>query len=442
MTSVNEKSMNFNKRIKINFDGGDLTGDAGMLLYQEFDHVIGLHQAVKKMVDIKDNVSHRDHQNHDVIMQKIFQHAAGYFADDHADDLKHDPAFTTILDKPELASQPTMSRLNQHLDKETMKQFQNVNRTIIDRFHEVEEPEILVLDIDSSNSQTHGDQYGSSYNPHYGEKGYHPIFMFEGETGDCLKASLRAGNVYTSRQIVSFIGPELKRLRKKFPDIKIIIRGDSGFAMPGLYKLCEELGVDYVIRLKANQRLQKIAGKFEDEIMSDPEMDIYDGNHHVFYREFTYKAGSWDKVRKVKLKLEKPADQLFFIPTFIATTLDESPKNVVQFYAKRGTMENYIKEGKLGFAFGKMSSTEFEINANKLQIAVLAYNLNNGLRRLCLPQQMRKHQIQTIRTRFIKIAGKIIRSGRYITFKLTSSSLYKDAFFGTLNRIQQLPQLC
>lgn len=105
-------------------------------------------------------------------------------------------------------------------------------------------------------------------------------------------------------------------------------------------------------------------------------------------------------------------------------------------------MENYIKEGKLGFAFGKMSSTAFEINANKLQIAVLAYNLNNGLRRLCMPKKMKKHQIQTIRTRFIKIAGKVIRSGRYITFKLSNSSLYKDAFYSTLSRIQQLPMLC
>ncbi|MCJ7840921.1 transposase [Lederbergia sp. NSJ-179] len=317
--------------------------------------------AIKKMVQIKDDVTHRDHQNCDVIMQKIFQNTAGYHADDHADFLKHDPALTTVLDKEELASQPTMSRLNQKLDKDTMKQFQEVNRTIIDRFHELDVPEILVLDIDSTNFPTYGDQYGSSFNFHYGENGYHPILMFEGETGDCLKAALRRGSVYTSRQI------------------------------------------------------------------------------HVFYGEFTYKAGSWNKSRKVMLKLEKPADELFFIPTFVVTTLADSPKKTIQFYAARGTMENFIKEGKLGFAFGKMSSTEFEINANKLQIAVLAYNLNNGLRRFGMPKEMKKHRIQTIRMRLIKIAGRIIHSGRYITFKLSSSSLYKGAFFSTLNRIQQLP---
>ncbi len=439
MTSVNEKAMNFNKRVKVNFDGGDLTGVAGILLYKEFDDVIGLSRAIEENVHINDGVSHRMHENHDVIMQKIFQNAAGYHADDHADSLKHDPALTMILNKSELASQPTMSRVNQHLDKNTMKQFQGVNRIIIDRFHELEAPKIFVLDIDSSNSPTYGDQYGSAYNSHYGENGYHPIFMVDGETGDCLKAALRSGNVYTSRQIVAFVGPERKRIRKKYPDIQIIIRGDSGFATPELYKLCEELGADYVIRLKANQRLQRIAEEFVEEITS--EIDTNEG-HHVFYREFTYKANSWDKNRRVVLKLEKPIDQLLFIPTFVVTKLEDSPKDTVQFYAKRGTMENYIKEGKLGFAFGKMSSTEFEINSNKLQMAILAYNLNNGLRRLCMPKKMKKHQIQTIRLCLIKIAGKISRSGRYITFKLASSSLYKEAFFSTLNRIQQLRLIC
>lgn len=122
------------------------------------------------------------------------------------------------------------------------------------------------------------------------------------------------------------------------------------------------------------------------------------------------------------------------------TTLDDSPEDIIEFYAKRGTMENYIKEGKMGFAFGKMNSSEFDINANKLHIAVLAYNLNNGVRRLCMPTNLNSHHIQTIRLCLIKIAGKIVRSGRYITFKLSSSSLYKDVFFEIIKRIQQLPR--
>src|SRR5690625_4483067 len=176
MTILNENSVNFNKRVKVNFDGGELTGDAGILLYKEFDHVIGLSHAIKEMVHIKDDVIHRTHQNNDVMMQKIYQNAAGYHADDHADHLRHDPALTIVLNKPELASQPTMSRLNQHLNRDTMKQFQEVNRTIIDRFHELDAPEILVLDIDSSNSPTYGDHYGSVFHFYYIDNCFNTIF--------------------------------------------------------------------------------------------------------------------------------------------------------------------------------------------------------------------------------------------------------------------------
>ncbi|MFZ3580533.1 transposase, partial [Virgibacillus sp. DJP39] len=122
MPSINEQAMNFNKRVKVNFDGGDLTSDAGILLYKEFNDAIGLSSIIEKMVQIKDDVVHHTHENIGVIMQKIYQHVTGYHADDHADDLKYDPALTTILNKTELASQPTMSRLNQKLDLDTMKQ--------------------------------------------------------------------------------------------------------------------------------------------------------------------------------------------------------------------------------------------------------------------------------------------------------------------------------
>lgn len=439
MTSINEQTMHFNKSVKMNFEGGDLTTDAGLLMYKEFDDKIGLSQAINETVHIKDPKTHHTHQNNEMIMQKIYQQAAGYFADDHADDLKHDPAFTTVMDKEELGSQPTISRVNQKFDKYTVKELQQVNQTLTDRYYELKAPKVIILDVDSTNFPTYGSQYGGAFNFHYGENGYHPLLMFDGETGDCLKAALRAGNVYTSRQIVAFVGPELKRLRKKFPNIKIILRGDSGFAMPELYKICDEHDIDFAIRLKSNSRLQDIAEEFIDEYAE--KNDIAKG-HHVFYKECTYQAGTWNKSRKVVMKLEKPEGQLLFIPTFIVTTLENKPKHSVQFYAKRGTMENYIKEGKLGFAFGKMNSSEFEVNAAKLQIAVLAYNFHNGLRRFCVPTKMKKHQVQTIRFRLTKIAGKVSRSGRYIYFKLASSSLYKKEFLSTLKNIQGLPKLC
>ena len=146
MTSLNEQSMDFNGSIKVNFNGGNLTNDSGLLLYKEFAEKIGLSQLIQSMVILKDPVNHDVHTNDSVIMQKIYQHIAGYHADDHADSLRYDPALTTILEKDYLASQPTMSRVNQLFDVEAMEQLQHVNDTLTERFHKLASPEDIILD--------------------------------------------------------------------------------------------------------------------------------------------------------------------------------------------------------------------------------------------------------------------------------------------------------
>jgi hypothetical protein len=431
MTSVIDMDMEFNKRVKVNFNGGDLTNDSGLLLYKEFDEKVGLSDLIRSNVVLNDPVDHTTHQNAEVIIQKIYQHVTGYHADDHADSLRYDPAFTTILDKEYLASQPTMSRVNQHFDKDAMKQLQQVNNTLIERYHDCEPVEHIILDIDSTNAATYGNQHGAAFNTHYGENGYHPMLMFDGMTGDCLKAELRAGSVYTSRQITRFIGPTLKRYKTLYPGVIPLIRGDSGFAIPELFELAEKKESHYVIRLKANRRL----GVMAEELLNQIPDDVREATS-VFYREFNYQAKSWDHPRRVVVKMEKPADELFFRFTFVVTNMSLSPKSIANLYFNRGTMENFIKEGKLGFAFGNMTSTEFERNACKLQIAILAYNLHNGFSRLCLPASMNTRLIDTVRLQLIKIAGKVIRSGRYLTFKLSSHCLYQKEFVETLRRIQ------
>ena len=112
MDRLQDITMNFNHRLKVNFDGGDLTSDAGLLLYKEFDHKLGISDTVKKLLVVNDAVCHRDHPNHDVVIQKLYQHLAGYHTDDHADDLAFEPLMTTLLGKGRLASQPTLSRFN------------------------------------------------------------------------------------------------------------------------------------------------------------------------------------------------------------------------------------------------------------------------------------------------------------------------------------------
>ena len=156
------------------------------------------------------------------------------------------------------------------------------------------------------------------------------------------------------------------------------------------------------------------------------------------YGEFEYQANSWEYPRRVVCKVEKPTDQLIHMFTFIVTNMDASPEELICFYCKRGRMENFIKESKNGFDFASVSSSSKVVNANRLQVHALAYNIFNWFKRLVLSAKMKKQQIDTIRLKLLKIAAKVLHSARYITFKLCSSCPYKDEFYETLENIRKL----
>jgi hypothetical protein len=437
MKSVQELSMHFNPRMKVNFDGGDLTSDAGLLLYKEFDHKLGLSETVKEMLVVHDPVHHRDHPNTDVVLQKLYQHLAGYHTDDHADDLCVEPLLTAILEKERLASQPTLSRFNEKVTIDTAKSLERVNERLQGRVYSMAPQDQFVMDLDSSGFAAYGKQHGAKYNHHYQQTGFHPLFCFDGLTGDCLKAELRSGNVYTSRQVVRFMGPILRRYETWAPDALIVLRGDSGFAVPELFKLAETKDHKYAIRLKANARLQSTAQLMADQVLNPKRLH----EHQVHYREFLYQANSWDHARRVVVKMERSAGELVFQFTFIVTNMELSPRNIIRFYFQRGHMENFIKEAKNGFACNKMSSTDFESNVVKLQLAMLAYNFNNWFRRLCVPDPIKPNRMETLRSKLIKIAGKLVNSGRYWTWKLCRSCIYRRSFIQTFENINRLPRL-
>ena len=429
--------MNFNSKVKTNFNGGDLTSDSGLLLYKEFDNKIGFSQVIKENLSFDDNINHRKHKNEDVILQRIYQNATGYHADSDANDLRYDNIFQTILNKDILASQSNISRVNTKSNKENMKQLQKANYNLLDKTHNFKPPEEIIFDLDSTNCETYGDQYGSAYNYHYGANGYHPLLMFDGATGDLIKAKLRAGNVYTSRKAVRFVGPVFKKYSKRFKEIPLYLRGDSGFAKPGIYKIAEEHDILYTIRLKANAKLYDLAQPLEEKLIQKTQDNLYE--KQVVYGQLNYKAVSWNKERKVIVKVEKPIGELTYNYSFIVANIKSwSTSEIVNFYCQRGTMENFIKDGKNGFAFAKMSSSKYWANANKLQQMLLAYNLNNWMRRLCFPESNKSDRIRTIRTKLIKIAGKIVKTGRYIYYKLASSCPNKKLFFRVLSNIQNL----
>lgn len=431
MSSLNVFQSNFNNKIKINFDGGDLSSDSGLFLINEFAHKIEFERLIKSTFKTNDDADrfHTDDKN---LIQKVFQIISGYFTDDDSDELTNEPVLNAILSKEGLASQPTMSRFFNRMDKDTMAQFEAIHTALRKRIYSINNPEMVLLDLDSTLLATYGKQEGEGFNFHYSSHGYHPLVCYDGLNGDLLKIQLRDGTAYSSTGVVDFLDPLLEEYQNNYEGTKLYLRGDSGFATPGLFEQAEHNSCSYAIRLKANPNLYR-----EAEYISN-DLDYATKDNKIDYGEFMYKAASWKYPRRVACKVEKPYNQFTYTYTFIVTNMDLEPYQLIQFYCNRGKMENFIKESKSGFNFESMSSNSKIVNENRLQLCMLAYNLFNYFKRLVLPVKMQKMQIDTIRLKLIKIASKVIRSARYLVFKLCSSCPYQKEFFETLDNIRHL----
>lgn len=440
MDILNTVSLESNSQIKINFDGGDLSSDAGLLLFKEFLFKIGAVKLIHHMFKTNDTARLRIHKDDANLLQAIYQIISAYFEDDCADELTNEPVMTTILNKDTLASQPTLSRFFNRMDGDTLSQVNQMTRELRKVIYSIKKPEFMLFDIDSTLLDTYGNQEGEGFNYHYQAHGYHPLLCYDGLTGDLLKAELRDGTMYCSRGADVFMESLLDEFTGDFPDMPLFLRGDSGFASPGLYEVLEDKNCRYAIRLKENPKLRELAEDENQALYRATKFNQVD--HAAEYGEFMYQAGSWSHPRRVVFKIEKPYGQMIHLYTFIVTTLEMEPYQVIQFYCGRGKMENFIKEGKSGFGFASVSSRSKLVNANRLLVHALAYNLFNWFRRLALAASMRKQRIDTIRLKLLKIAARVVRSARYKYFKLCGSCPYKKEFYETLENIRNLqPQL-
>ena len=325
------------------------------------------------------------------------------------------------------------------MDEDTLSQFDEIDSKMREIVYSIKHPEHMLFDLDSTLLNTYGKQEGEGFNYHYQAHGYHPLLCFDGLTGDLLKVELRDGTQYCSKEADQFMIPLMQEYRAKYPSLPLYLRGDSGFASPALYEACEENDCKYAIRLKDNATLRRLAAD-ADEALSRATRDNQ-VDYAVEYGEFMYQAGSWSHPRRVVFKVEKPTNQFIHMFTFIVTTMESEPYQVIRFYCGRGKMENFIKEGKSGFDFSSVSSHSKVVNANRLRAHALAYNLFNWFRRLALSANMRKQTIDTIRLKMLKVAAKIVHSARYTVFKLCSSCPYKQEYYDTLENIRNLRPL-
>lgn len=436
MAIVTGTALESNKNFRVNFDGGNLSSDGGLLLLKEFYHKLGVKALLKKHFHTTDSASFRIHKDHENLLQMLYQITGAYFQDDHADSLRNDPVLNAVIGKNALASQPTLSRFHNRMDAQSLEQLEEIQRIFRGRVYSVEKPEHILFDLDSTLLAAYGTQEGEAFNYHYQAHGYHPLLCFDGLTGDLLKVELRPGTQYCSKGAATFMLPLLEEYQRDYPKTALFARGDSGFATDELYSLFETNGTSYVIRLKENPVLRRLAEALDSELYDLTREDAV--SYAVVYGEFLYKAGSWDYPRRVVCKIEKPYGQMLHMHTFVVTNMDSSPEDLIRFYCKRGQMENFIKECKSGFDMSYVSSSSMIVNANRVQIHALAYNLFNWFRRLTLPESMRKDRIDTVRFKLLKLAARIVRSARYVYFKLCSHCPYQTQFYETLSNIGKL----
>ena len=352
MSIVNTLALESNRQIKINFDGGDLSSDAGLLLIKEFVSKLDIDKLFSRSFKTNDSASFRYHTDKENLLQIIYMIIAGYFEDDASDELTNDPVFKAVLNKDALASQPTVSRFFNRMDEDTLNQFLTIGRILRKRVYSIQMPQAVILDLDSTLLDAYGKQEGRAFNFHYRSNGYHPLVCYDGMTGDLIKIQLRDGTQYSCTGVVDFLQLILDEYLNDYPTIQILLRGDSGFATPDLYKQCEENGTSYVIRLKENGILREKASHLVDELDEITRNNKVD--YAVVYGEFMYKAGPWPYERRVVCKVEKPENQMVYMYTFVVTNMDSSPEYLIKFYCKRGRMENFIKESKSGFDFASV----------------------------------------------------------------------------------------
>ena len=340
MSIVNTLSLESNRQIKINFDGGDLSSDAGLLLIKEFVSKLRIDNLLGKVFKTNDSALFRYHTDQKNLLQMIYMIIAGYFEDDTSDELTNDPVFKSVLEKDTLASQPTVSRFFNRMDEDTLNQLLMIGRILRKRVYRIQMPQAVILDLDSTLLDAYGKQEGRAFNFHYQSNGYHPLVCYDGMTGNLVKIQLRDGTEYSCTGVVDFLQPILDEYLNDYPAIRILLRGDSGFATPDLYKQCEENGTSYVIRLKENGILRKKASYLVDELDEITKNNKVD--YAVAYGEFMYRASSWPYERRVVCKGEKPENQMVYMYTFAVTNMDSLPEYLIKFYYKRGLMENFI----------------------------------------------------------------------------------------------------
>ena len=425
----------FDRTIKLQFHGARVSSDAGLFPYRDLDEAAGLTESgATDLFDFRTGTNIQ-HSMTALLRQSVYSRLAGYEDVNDAERLSVDPVMRHVVGGRAVDRQAASTSQVGRFETDVLTHPNNLAALInmpgqwIDLIRQRRPIRKLILDMDSSVSETYGKQEGSMYNGHFGCECYHPLFIFN-QDGDVERALLRHGNVASADDWQAVLEPVIARYRNL--DLSRFFRGDAAFAIPGLYELLEAEGYRYAIRLKANPLLERQIKHLLTRPVGRPPI-----KPQRFYHSFEYRAQSWDRPRRVVAKVEWHQGELFPRVGFIVTNLEGGAKVVVDFYNQRGTAEQWIKEGKYAVNWTRLSCCSFDANHVRLQLHVLAYNLGNFLRRIALPASVKHWTLTTLREKLIKIGCKMVRHARYVTFQLAEVAIPRRLYRAILERIRR-----
>src|SRR3982751_400384 len=331
----------FDHRLKLEFHGARITSDGGLLAYRELDIVFDpTAMAASTLAEGRGGKNIR-HRLLGLLRQAVYGRLAGYEDVNDAERLARDPAMRAIVGREGLgrpaASGSEMGRFETEwlATEANLAALAALSGTWTDRVHQRRPPDGVILDMDSSESPTFGQQEGSAWNGHFGCTCYHPLFVFN-QFGGLERCLLRPGNVHSADDWRSVLVPVIARYRER--GLALYFRGDAGFAKPELYELLEAEDIGYALRLPANPVLQERIGYLLTRPVGRPPK-----RPQVFHASFSYQAESWSKPRRVVAKVEWHQGELYPRVGFILTNLTRPAERISKFYNGRGTAEPGIK---------------------------------------------------------------------------------------------------
>jgi hypothetical protein len=447
------------------FNGGTVTSDAGGLLLREVEAKFGFIARFAQCF-----TDHRDpdcveHTLTELLKQRVFGLCLGYEDLNDHDRLRHDPLLAVLVDKqdPEgqdrlhvrdrgkaLAGKSTLNRLEltavgadaNSRYKKIVGHLDAMQRFFVDAFllQVTTPPTVLVLDLDATDAVIHGHQLGRFFHGYYDAYCYLPLYIFCGDHP--LLALLRPSNIDACTGALKHVSHIVAQLRERWPNVKIILRGDSGFCREHLMRWCENHGVDYLLGLAKNKRLLRILGQEMHEAQQQFQQT---GQPARVFKDFTYRTRkSWNRERRVVGKAEHLAKGAN--PRFVVTSLPMAEHGMQALYEKeycgRGNMENHIKEQQLFLFADRVSCATMRANQIRLCLSTVAYIVMRALRQFGLAQtELAPAQCDTIRLKLLKIGAVIRFSARRVCVALSEAYPLRDLFCRVVEKLRALPHL-